>query len=135
MSSSTPRFININAGFDENPEPSWKRSWQGEEFLWKVFWGWFFFFFFVILGCSIGFMILAMVLGLVVSPTSLNAGVVGLALGSALVVLIIAPYCLWISVSLWRCAPNCLSRKWAYVTRGFVVIYGITILIPIFEIF
>jgi magnesium-transporting ATPase (P-type) len=135
MSTPTPRFIDINAPFEENPEPSWKRSWKGEELLWKVFWGWFLGGLGVILGSSIGFMVLAMILGFAVSPTSLNAGVLGLASGSALLVLTIVPYSFWISVSLWRCAPNCLSKKWSYAARGFVVIYGILILIPTLIIF
>jgi hypothetical protein len=135
MNTPTSKFIDINAKFEENPEPSWKRSWQGEELLWKVFWGWFLGGHGVILGCSIGFMIIAMILGFAFSPTSLNAGVVGLASGAILLVLIIVPYSFWISVSLWRCAPNCLSKKWSYVARGFVVIYGISILIPTLKIF
>ena len=135
MSTPTPRFIDINAPFEENPEPSWKRSWQGEELLWKVFWGWFLGGHGVILGSSIGFMVIAMILGFAVSPTSLNAGVVGLASGAALLVLTIVPYSFWISVSLWRCAPNCLSKKWFYAVRVGVVIYVISILIPILKIF
>jgi hypothetical protein len=135
MTTPTPQFIDINAPFEENPEPSWKRTWQGEELLWKVFWGWFLGGHGVILGCSIGFMVIAMILGFAVSPTSLNAGVVGLASGAALLVLTIVPYSCWISVSLWRCAPNCLSKKWFYAVRVGVVIYAISILIPILKIF
>ena len=135
MSIPTPRFININAPFKENPEPSWKRSWQGEELLWKVFWGWFLGGHGVILGCTIGFMVLAMVLGLAVSPSSLNVGVVGLASGAALLVITIVPYSFWISVSLWRCAPNCLRKKWSHAARGFVVIYIISIITPTLKIF
>ena len=135
MITPSPRFIDLSAPFEENTEPSWKRSWQGEELLLKVFWGWFLCGHGVILGCSIGFMVLAMILGFAVSPASLNAGVLGLASGASLFVLTIVPYSIWISVSLWRCAPNCLRKKWSYAARWFVVVYGISILFPILKIF
>lgn len=135
MSAPTPKYIDLNAPFEEEPEPSWKRSWRGDERLWKVFWGWFLGGHGVILGCSVGFMVFAMVLGFAIAPTSLDAGIVGLATGAALLVLITIPFSVWISISLWRCSTNCLSKKWTYAARGLVIVYAIAILIPISKMF
>lgn len=96
-----------------------------------MFWGWFFFGHGVVLGCSFGVMVLAMILGFATDPGSLNAGFAGMATGAVLLVLAIIPYGLWCGVSLWRCAKNCINPLWTYAARLIVIVYGIGIAIPL----
>lgn len=133
MTAPGPMFIDLSG--PSEPEPSWKRCWRGDEVLWKVFWGWFLCGHGVILGCSIGFMMIGMILGFAVSPASLNAGFAGMATGAVLLVMAIIPYAVWCSVSLWRCAKNCVNKGWGYGVRVLVTLYVISILIPIMKLF
>lgn len=118
----------------QEPEPAWKRCWRGQELLWKAFWGWFFFGHGIILGCSVGVMVLAMVLGFATNPGSLNSGFAGLATGLVLLVLVTVPYGIWSGVSVWRCAKNCLNKKWGYGARIIILIYAIGIAAPILNL-
>lgn len=133
MTAPGPIYIDLNGPSD--PEPDWKRCWQGRERLWKVFWGWFLCGHGVILGCSVGVMVLAMLLGFMTDPRSLDAGIAGMATGATLLALLIIPYGIWCGVSLWRCADNCTNKMWGLGARGLVIVYASAILIPIFRLF
>ncbi len=129
MTAPGPVFIDFGAPIQ--PEPSWKRCWHGREVLWKVFWGWFLCGHGVILGCSVGFMMITMILGFAFDPASLNAGFAGMATGAVLLVITVVPYAVWCCVSLWRCALNCVNKGWGYGVRGLVLLYVVSLLIPI----
>jgi len=133
MTAPGPMYIDLNG--PSEPESSWKRCWSGEELLWKVFWGWFCGGHGVILGSSVGFMVIAMILGFATSPGSLDAGFAGMATGAALLVLAIIPYGIWCGVSLWRCAYNCVNQMWGYAVRFMVVGYAICIIVPLSHLF
>jgi hypothetical protein len=132
VNSSDPVFVDLH-GIGNGPDldPVWKRCWMGKEPLWRVFWGWFVCGHGTILGCSVGFMVLAMLLGFVVSPGSLSSGIAGMATGAVLLVLAAVPYTIWSSVSVWRCAYNCIDQRWGHVVRGVILIYGVMISIPL----
>jgi len=132
MTAPGPTFIDMHGiGNGADPDPVWKRCWMGREPLWRVFWGWFVCGHGALLGSSIGFMVLAMVLGFAVSPETLSAGVAGMATGATLLILVAVPYSIWSAVSVWRCAYNCIDKRWGHVVRGVVVLYWIVILIPV----
>lgn len=133
MTAPGPMYVNLNG--PSEPEPSWKRCWRGEEVLWKVFWGWFFCGHGVILGCSVGIMVISMILGFATNPGSLNAGFAGMATGAALLVIAVVPYGVWCGVSLWRCAPNCINRAWGYATQLIVIVYAACIGVPLSRLF
>ncbi len=132
MTAPGPVFVDMHGiGNGPDPEPVWKRCWMGREPLWRVFWGWFVCGHGAILGCSVGFMVIAMLLGFAIVPQSLNGGFAGMATGATLLVLVAVPYSIWSVVSLWRCAYNCINQRWGHVVRGGVVVYGAIIIVPI----
>ena len=126
MTAPGPVFFNLNDPFHQGIEPAWKRCWLGHEKLWKVFWGWCLCGHGVILGCSVGFMMITMILGFATDPGSLNAGFAGMATGMAILVIVFVPYSIWCSVSLWRCANNCINKIWGYAARLLVICYAIS---------
>jgi len=130
MTAPGPTFVDLH-GIDPNPAPVWKRCWLGHEPLWRVFWGWFVCGHGAILGCSVGVMVLAMIIGFVLSPQSLNAGVSGMAAGAMLLLIAFVPYGIWSAVSVWRCAYNCIDKRWGHAVRVTVVVYAMAILLPI----
>jgi hypothetical protein len=83
-----------------------KRSWRGEEKLWRVFW-----LYGVLLGIAIS-IVYAIIKGL-------------LDLGWPMVVAAMAFYAVyqfWLLVSQWRCAWNVNWRGWGYIARFLVVL-------------
>jgi len=132
VSPADLHFIDLNAfGNAPQPDPVWKRCWTGQEPLWKVFWGWFVFGHGTILGCAVGFMVISMVLGFVVSPRTLTAGISGMVAGAVLLMVVTVPYAIWSAVSVWRCAYNCMDRRWGHMVRGIVLLYGTIMLLPL----
>jgi len=132
VSAAGPVFVDLHGvGPAPDPAPVWIRCWKGTEPLWRVFWGWFFFGHGAMLGGAFGLMLIAMVFGFVVSSDSLDAGMTGLTSGAALVVLISVPYAFWSAVSVWRCAYNCIDKRWGHMARLTVAVYAMMILLPI----
>jgi len=125
-----PIFIDMHGSGRGPEEPTWKRCWFGREPLWRVFWGWFICGHGALLGCAVGFMILAMILGFMASPTSIDSGMAGLATGATLLMLVFVPYSVWCIVSLWRCAYNCIDLRWGHWTRGIAVAYVAVLIVP-----
>jgi hypothetical protein len=124
----SPVYIDMHGlGPAPDPGPVWKRCWMGREPLWRVFWGWFICGHGAFLGATVGLMVMAMLFGFIVAPQSLNAGVTGMATGAVVFSLATVPYVLWVIVSLWRCAYNCLNRKWGHFTRLIVIMYGVVL--------
>ncbi|MCE2927013.1 MAG: hypothetical protein LW823_05165 [Rickettsiales bacterium] len=80
-----------------------KRSWKGEEKLWKVFW---------IYGLVFG-----IILGILMSVASASMGSAGIAL---LVVWLV--YYIWLAVAQWRCAFNADWKIWGYVVRILLIL-------------
>ena len=82
-----------------------KKAWRGEEKLWKVFW------IYDILG---GFLLVVInkILGKILGA-SLILGI------SDFVIWIV--FCIWITVSLWRCAFNLDWKFWGYIARIWAV--------------
>ena len=130
---TAPGYVYVDLNAPQEPESAWKKCWYGREQLWKVFWGWFFFGHGVILGCSVGVMVLAMILGFATNPGSLNAGFAGMATGFALLVITVIPYGIWCGVSLWRCADNCVNKIWGYGARAVVCLYAILVVVPVLK--
>ena len=70
------------------------QAWRGELKLWVVYW----------LYGGITGIALGMILGLLGLPLLVTY-------------LLMAPWAVWITVSIWRCAFNCSWRGWAYLAR------------------
>lgn len=98
-----------------------RRCFQGEERLWKVFWAYGFFGSGIVLAVSMGVIFFLGVFGLAVNPSQLESGIYGGGIGVVLACILIVPYVFWLSVSLWRCAFNCVNRMWGYAARGLVM--------------
>jgi len=81
-----------------------KKSWKGEEKLWKVFW------------------IYNFLLG----------GLINIGIGQTekleaeymlwFLIIVTLIWVVWVSVSLWRCAFNASWKGWGYIVRGFLVL-------------
>jgi len=76
-------------------------------------------------------MVLAMILGFVADPVSIDSGIAGLATGASLLAIVFVPYSVWCTVSLWRCAYNCIDIRWGHWTRGVAVLYVASFVIPL----
>lgn len=112
-------------------DPWWKAGPRGRMELWRVFWVCFVFGHGVIIGIGGGLMVFAMVLGFAFGPGSLDAGFAGLASGGAILALTHVAFVAWCLVSVWRCAGNCIDRRWGYWARGFMVAYTAVIVLPV----
>ena len=110
--------------------PWWKECWQGRMELWKAFWVCFVFGHGIIGGVGFGAMIVSMILGFAVDPGSLDAGFAGLATGTTLLIGVYAVFAVWIMVGVWRCADNCLDKRWGIVARVAMVFYGTCLVLP-----
>ncbi len=115
------------------PEPWWKAGWHGRMQLWLVFWVCFVFGHGVVIGLGSGLMVIAMVLGFTFNSGSLSAGVVGLAAGATVLALVYLTFLLWSGVSVWRCADNCVEKRWRTWARGVIVVYGLLLMVPVFS--
>ena len=134
MSADGPVFIDQ---FGTTPthmlppsDPWWKAGLRGRMELWRVFWICFVFGHGVILALGSGLMVFAMVLGFAFDPASLNAGLVGLAGGATVLALVYAAVLAWCMLSVWRCANNCIDRRWGMWARGFMVLYAAMLVWP-----
>ncbi|PIW27023.1 MAG: hypothetical protein COW30_11650 [Rhodospirillales bacterium CG15_BIG_FIL_POST_REV_8_21_14_020_66_15] len=120
----TPVYIDLHGGGlpgNEPPEPVLGKCWNGRERLWIVFWAYGVFGTGGILASCLAMIFIGLQIGLLVAPQDTDGGyyggMAGMALGAALAV----PYVIWMTVSLWRCAPNCETKMWGRLVRGWLV--------------
>ena len=64
-----------------NGEPMWKLAWRGHAPLWRAFWVYFVMGHGVILGLGCGVLVLSLLAGFIVNPSSSTSGMAGLAMG------------------------------------------------------
>lgn len=79
-----------------------RRSWRGEERLWKVYWFY----------AGLAGLVVAL-LSFIFSSISTSLDFVGSILQFV--------YFVWAAVALWRCAFNAEWSGWGYLTRGIVI--------------
>lgn len=128
INDQTPVYIDLHGGGmpgDEPPEPAIQRCWHGRERLWVVFWAYGMFGSGLVTAMTLAIVFVGLQIGLVVAPSDTDGGFIGAAIGFGLGALVIVPYFLWMTVSLWRCAPNCFVPVWGRLVRGFVVVQWI----------
>lgn len=95
-----------------------KRSWCGDEKLWKVFW---------IYGVLAGAILQSIVL---VLGTAGVVGGLGMIVGVP-VIAIVGAYAIWICVSMWQCAWNAKAKIWGYIVRVLTVLSFISYIMSI----
>jgi hypothetical protein len=130
MNDQGPVFID-QFGADPNPPPPgpwWKQGWQGRMELWRAFWICFVFGHGIVGGVGFGMMIFGMVLGFVSNPGTLDGGLAGLATGGTLLVLGYLVFAIWAGTTVWRCADNCVDKRWGLGARVAMVGYATAIL-------
>ena len=125
INDQTPIYIDLHGGGglpgNEPPEPILKRCWNGHERLWVVFWAYGVFGSGGVLACCLALLFIGLQLGLVFAPQNTDGGYVGGMVGMALGATLAVPYLIWMTVSLWRCAPNCENKLWGRLTRGWLL--------------
>lgn len=125
INDQTPVYINLHGGGgmpgDEPPEPIFSRCWHGRERLWVVFWAYGMFGTGVVLACVLAMIFIGLQLGLVFAPQDTQGGYVGGITGMALGAAVAVPYLIWMTVSLWRCAPNVENPVWTRLMRGWLI--------------
>lgn len=110
---------------EEHLGPTWKTCPQGQEQLWKVFWGYGVFGTGVALAASLAILFIATQIALILATEEAAQAAPGIWIGIAAGLAIFVPYTLWLWVSLWRCAPNCQTRFWGHLVRCGVVLQAI----------
>lgn len=125
INDQTPVYIDLHGGGmpgdDEPPDPVLRRCWEGREKLWVVFWAYGVFGSGVIIAGSLALVLIGLQIGLLVAPSDTDGGLVGGIIGIVLGAMAALPYLIWMTVSLWRCAPNCERKIWGQLVRGWVV--------------
>ena len=125
INDQTPVYINLHGGGgmpgDEPPEPLIKRCWHGREKLWIVFWAYGVFGTGGILAGCLAMIFIGLQVGLVVAPQDTHGGYIGSLVGMALGAAMALPYLIWMTVSLYRCAPNCETKIWGRLVQGWLV--------------
>lgn len=120
-----PVFVDLHGGGlpddDEPEEPLLRRCWGGREKLWIVFWVYGIFGWGVIIAGWQACIFLGLQIGLLSNPANTDGGFIGAVTGIILGFLAALPFFIWLSVSLWRCAPNCKNRLWGRLVRGWLV--------------
>lgn len=122
MAERKPIFVDLHGsgmpGGDDPYEPAVPKCWHGREKLWIVFWAYGLFGSGAVLGIWLALTLIALQIGLVIDPVKGGGGLYGATTGLALGALLALPYTVWIAVSLWRCAPNCINPLWGRLVRG-----------------
>ena len=133
MNDQGPVFIDqFGTGPNQPPPgPWWKQGWQGRMELWRAFWVCFVFGHGIVGGIGFGVMIVGMVLGFIVNPGTLDGGIAGLITGGTMLVLAYMVFAIWVSVSVWRCADNCIDKRRGLWARVVIVGYATAIATPI----
>jgi hypothetical protein len=124
INDQTPIYIDLHGGGmpgDEPPEPILRKCWNGRERLWIVFWAYGVFGMGVVIASCLAMILIGLQIGLLFSPKDTDGGYWGAMLGMALGAGLAVPYLIWMTVSLWRCAPNCEVKFWGGLTRGWLV--------------
>jgi hypothetical protein len=75
-------------------------------------------------------MVIVMSLGLIFIPNSLDASFFGLVTAGSVLGLCYSVFAVWVSVSVWRAAKNCVNRCWFIVTRFTMIVYGAGLILP-----
>jgi len=121
----TPVYIDLygtgRGGGDAPEEPMWKRAWEGRERLWIVFWVCGVFGMGVVIAGWLAVVFIGLQIGLLAAPQDTQGGFAGALTGITLGTLAGVPYLVWMTVSLWRCAPNCEVKLWGRLTRGWLI--------------
>lgn len=112
-------------------EKFWKAGWQGRLPLWKVFWLYFVFGHGIIGGLGCGLIVFGMLFGFAIDGSTLAGGAGGLAVGIGALVIAFTVFAVWSVVSVWRCAPNCLDKRWGPRARAVMVVYGLLLMVPL----
>ena len=106
---------------DEPLEPMFRRCWYGREKLWVVFWAYGMFGCGVVIASWLACIFIGLQLGLLIEPVNTDGGLVGAIIGIGLGACIGVPFLVWMTVSLWRCAPNCANPLWGRLVRGWLI--------------
>ena len=120
-----------NGKMDEGP--MWKLAWRGQVPLWRAFWVYFVMGHGVILGLGCGVLVLSLLAGFIVNPSSSTSGMVGLAMGGTIISLVFLVFAVWAVVTVWRCANNCTIKIRGTYARVLMVGYVTTLALPIVE--
>ena len=114
-----------------NGEPMWKLAWRGHAPLWRAFWVYFVMGHGVILGLGCGVLVLSLLAGFIVNPSSSTSGMAGLALGGTMISLVFLVFAVWAVVTVWRCANNCTLQIRGTYARALMIGYVTTLALPI----
>ena len=120
-----------NGPMDEGP--MWKLAWRGHVPLWKAVWVYFVMGHGVILGLGCGVLVLSLLAGFIVNPSSSTSGVTGLAMAGTVISLVFLVFAVWAVVTVWRCANNCTIKIRGTYARVLIVGYVTTLALPIVE--
>ena len=122
----TPIYVNLYGGGGLQPEepvePLIKRCWFGREKLWIVFWAYGVFGTGGILAACLAMIFIGLQIGLLFAPQDTQGGYYGALTGMAGGAALAIPYLVWMTVSLWRCAPNCITKYWGHVVRVWLIL-------------
>ncbi|MEQ8506606.1 MAG: hypothetical protein RIB80_14875 [Rhodospirillales bacterium] len=124
INDQTPIYIDLHGGGtpgDEPPEPILRKCWHGRERLWIVFWAYGVFGMGVVIASSLAMILIGLQIGLLFAPQDTQGGYYGAITGMVLGSFLAVPYLIWMTVSLWRCAPNCENQIWADLMRGWLI--------------
>jgi uncharacterized BrkB/YihY/UPF0761 family membrane protein len=121
----TPVYIDLHGGGglpgDEPPDPVLPRCWHGREKLWIVFWAYGVFGTGTVLASILAMIFIGLQVGLLFAPQDTEGGYYGAMTGMALGAMVAVPYLIWMTVSLWRCAPNVENPVWTRLMRGWLI--------------
>ena len=124
INDQTPIYIDLHGGGmpgDEPPEPILSKCWNGRERLWIVFWAYGVFGMGVVIASSLAMIFIGLQIGLLLAPSDTEGGYWGAITGMTFGAALAGPYLIWMTVSLWRCAPNCENPIWGHLMRGWLV--------------
>lgn len=127
MAANGPVFIDqFGASPTQNqpPEPWWKQGWLGQMELWRAYWVCFVFGHGVVIGLGSGFVILTMLGGFMFDTGTLSAGFIGLVISATVMASAYTAFAVWAIVGVWRCADNCVDKRWGVWARVSTVGYG-----------
>ena len=99
--------------------------------MWRAFWVYFVMGHGVILGLGCGVLVLSLLAGFIVNPSSSTSGMVGLAMGGTIISLVFLVFAVWAVVTVWRCANNCTAQIRGTYARALMIGYVTTLALPI----